>query len=117
MKLSKTWATPLLCAGLAALAPAGGAAGQTSDQAAAGRSTGLRLSEREIVHRILPRLKGAQYLGFEFDPEKSIYTLKFLRSGSVIWVDVDGYTGNILPPTSKQRRQQPARAYLTTTGA
>jgi len=54
---------------------------------------------REIERRVIPRLPGAQYLGFDFDPDTDIYTLKFLRNGSVIWVDVDGRTGNIVRRT------------------
>ncbi len=57
------------------------------------------LPVREIERRVIPRLPGAQYLGFDFDPDTDIYTLKFLRNGSVIWVDVDGRTGNIVRRT------------------
>ena len=39
---------------------------------------------------------GAQYLGPEFDAGTDVYTLKFLRDGSVIWVDVDGRTGRVV---------------------
>ncbi len=54
------------------------------------------ISVREIERRVIPRMPGAQYLGFDYDPSSDIYTLKFLRNGSVIWVDVDGRTGNIV---------------------
>ena len=54
---------------------------------------------REIERRVIPMMQGAQYLGFDFDPVTSIYTLKFLRNGSVIWVDVDGRNGRIVRRT------------------
>lgn len=54
------------------------------------------ISVREIERRVIPQMPGAQYLGFDYDPSSDVYTLKFLRNGSVIWVDVDGRTGNIV---------------------
>ena len=50
----------------------------------------------EIEGRILPRMGGADYLGPEFDQAQGIYRLKFMRAGSVIWLDVDGRTGAIV---------------------
>lgn len=60
------------------------------------RNQGPGVSVREVERRVIPRMPGAQYLGFDYDPPSNIYTLKFLRNGSVIWVDVDGRTGNIV---------------------
>ena len=40
--------------------------------------------------------QGARYLGFDFDSGTGIYTLKFLRNGNVIWIDVDGRTGQVM---------------------
>ncbi|MBX9814694.1 MAG: hypothetical protein A4S12_03755 [Proteobacteria bacterium SG_bin5] len=57
---------------------------------------GRLLPLREIERRVVPSMGGAQYLGFDFDPGSGIYTLKFLRNGNVIWVEVDGHTGTIL---------------------
>lgn len=57
------------------------------------------LPVREIERRVIPMMQGAQYLGFDFDPQTCIYTLKFLRNGSVIWVDVDGRNGRIVRRT------------------
>ena len=54
------------------------------------------LPAREIERRVIPTMPGAQYLGFIYDEATNIYTLKFLRNGSVIWVDVDGRTGRIV---------------------
>ena len=64
------------------------------------RKTGA-LSLREIEARVIPTMKGAQYLGFDYDSGSAIYTLKFLRDGTVIWVDVDGRTGQIVGRTGR----------------
>ena len=95
---------PVLCVCLAAAMPAGFAGAQPlrvvqdsgQDAASQRRQRGQNLPVREIERRVVPRMPGAQYLGFDFDPGTDIYTLKFLRNGSVIWIDVDGRTGRIL---------------------
>jgi len=51
---------------------------------------------REIEALVIPRMKGAQYIGPEFDPTALVYRLKFIRKGRVIFIDVDGRTGAIL---------------------
>lgn len=56
-------------------------------------------SLREIEGRILPRMRGMQYLGPEYDAGSQVYRLKFLDSGHVIFVDVDARTGAILRQT------------------
>ena len=63
------------------------------------RKSGKLLPLREIEGRVVPQMRGAQYLGFDFEPESGIYTLKFLRNGSVIWVAVDGHSGQIVGRT------------------
>ena len=60
------------------------------------RKEGRILPLPEIERRVLPQMTGAQYLGPELDPDSGIYTLKFLRNGTVIWVRVDARTGQIL---------------------
>jgi hypothetical protein len=57
---------------------------------------GRILVPREVEARVIPSMRGAQYLGFDFDAESGIYTLKFLRNGNVIWVEVDGRSGRLL---------------------
>ena len=54
---------------------------------------------REIERRVVPRMQGSQYIGVEFDSFSGIYTLKFLRDGNVIWVEVDGRSGQIIGRT------------------
>ncbi|MHA6718899.1 PepSY domain-containing protein [Sphingomonas sp. RS6] len=63
------------------------------------RQRGQNLPSREIERRVIPRMPGAQYLGFDYDPGTDVYTLKFLRNGSVIWVMVDGHSGQVLRRT------------------
>lgn len=69
-----------------------------SDQDAAlrARMQGNVLPMREIERRVLPMMNGARYLGFDYDPQRNVYTLKFMRERSVIWVDVDGRSGRVL---------------------
>lgn len=51
---------------------------------------------REIERRVLPMMKGMQYLGPEYDPTAMAYRLKFIRAGKVMFVDVDARTGRII---------------------
>jgi uncharacterized membrane protein YkoI len=76
---------------------------QRSDQRAAleARMQGRILPLREIERRVVPAMAGAEYIGFDFDSGTAIYTLKFLRDGNVIWVDVDARSGQILRRTGR----------------
>ncbi|SFP73893.1 PepSY domain-containing protein [Sphingomonas rubra] len=65
------------------------------------RRKGKLMPLPEILKRVVPAVPGAEYLGFDFDSSTSIYTLKFLRNGSVIWVEVDGRSGQILGRTGR----------------
>ena len=84
----------------AALPAHAGPQSRRADQAAAreGRMQGRLLPLRDVEARVVPAMtrKGAQYLGFDFDSGTSIYTLKFLRNGTVIWIDVDGRSGQVV---------------------
>lgn len=53
-------------------------------------------SLREIEARILPSMRGMQYLGPEYDPLAMAYRLKFINNGRVVFVDVDARTGRII---------------------
>jgi uncharacterized membrane protein YkoI len=68
-----------------------------SDQATARQQmqAGREISPREIERRIVPRMRGSDYLGFEYDPGGA-YRFKFLKDGQVTWVDVDARTGRVL---------------------
>lgn len=85
------------------LAPAPVLAQRHSDQAEAfeARRDGRILSIRTIEGRVIPSMRGAQYLGFDFDTGSTTYTLKFLRDGQVIWIYVDGQSGNIVGRTDR----------------
>jgi uncharacterized membrane protein YkoI len=69
-----------------------------SDQLSARQEmqAGRTLSSREIERRIIPQMRGNEYLGFEYDGGASAYRLKFIRDGQVVWVDVDARTARIL---------------------
>ena len=62
---------------------------------------GKLLPLHEIERRVVPQMRGAQYLGVELDSLSGIYTLKFLRDGIVIWVEVDGQSGRVMGRTGK----------------
>jgi uncharacterized membrane protein YkoI len=53
-------------------------------------------SLREIEGRVLPQMRGSQYLGPEYDATAMAYRLKFIRDGRVVWLDVDARTGQVL---------------------
>ena len=54
----------------------------------------LRLSD--IEGRILPQMRGFQYLGPAYDSTAMAYRLKFLRGQQVVHVDVDARTGRVI---------------------
>ena len=83
--------------------PAGAEPQKRGDQMQAfdARRQGRLLPIREIERRVVPTMNGAEYLGFEFDGGSGIYTLKFLRDGNVIWVDVDGRSGQVIGRTGR----------------
>ena len=58
------------------------------------------LKSREIEARVLPTMRGHDYLGFEYDPRAMAYRLKFIRDGRVSFVDVDAKTGRVLRRSS-----------------
>nr|WP_088331087.1 hypothetical protein [Sphingomonas mucosissima] len=76
---------------------------QQRDGVAAWRALqeGRILSIKEIERRVIPTMRDAQYIGFDFEMPSAVYTLKFLREGTVIWVDVDGRSGQVIGRTGK----------------
>ena len=50
----------------------------------------------DIERAVIPRMRGMQYLGPEYDSVAQVYRLKFIDRGRVIFVDVDARTGGIL---------------------
>jgi uncharacterized membrane protein YkoI len=69
---------------------------QSRDQDRAFEATkqGRSMPLPNIERRVMPFMGGADYLGPELNGDT--YRLKFMRSGRVIWVDVDAATGRIL---------------------
>lgn len=53
-------------------------------------------SLRELEASVIPRMRGMQYLGPEYDNSAQVYRLKFIDRDRVIFVDVDARTGKIL---------------------
>ena len=94
---------PLILAVVGAVLAAAPAEARPRDkeQATAWRETqeGRYLSLRNIESRILPKMRGADYLGPELDPSSGRYRLKFMRDGQVIWIDVDARTGDVIGRT------------------
>ena len=95
---------PLLMAvaalGVTSLAPAADARPRRDhreqDAAYKARQQGRIMSLRTIESRVMPRMRGAEYLGPELDAGSGTYRLKFMRGGRVIWIDVDARTGRVL---------------------
>jgi hypothetical protein len=85
------------------LAPAllaeGGQRRREQDEVYAARQSGQVMSLRQIEQRVVPRMNGFDYLGPEFDPGTASYRLKFMRAGSVVWIDVDARTGAVIGRT------------------
>ena len=71
------------------------------DAALAARMQGRILPLREIENRVVPAMRGAQYIGFDFNSAAAVYTLKFLRNGTVIWVNVDARSGAVIGRTDR----------------
>lgn len=73
---------------------------QTRDQASARAEmqAGRNLLIRDIERRIVPRYQqqGYDYLNFEYDGVASVYRLKFIKDGKLLFVDADARTGRIL---------------------
>ena len=91
---------PLIALLLAPLVTQADAQGRRGDADAVyqGRMAGSLMPLRSIENGVVPGMKarGADYIGAEYDEDMGRYRLKFMRNGSVIWVDVDGRTGAIV---------------------
>ena len=98
--LSLLAATALALIGTApaAAAHAGAQEQSRSDQGEARKETkaGNQLSLREIERRVLPQMRGSEYLGPAYDATARAYRLKFIKDGRVTYVDVDARSGRII---------------------
>lgn len=94
-KIASILAAALLANGLAV--PVSHAQPQgDEDRARKEMRAGNVLPLREIERRVLPMMRGAEYLGPAYDSAAMAYRLKFIRDGKVMYVDVDARTGRIL---------------------
>ena len=98
MNIRNSYSWALFIAGLALISAPATAADRRGEQndARAQMFAGKVKSLRSIENQVLPKMRGTEYLGPEFDPTTQIYRLKFIRGRKVIFVDVDGRTGLIL---------------------
>ena len=90
---------PLILAaaiGLAAISAQARPPHREQDGALKSLQQGQILPLRLIEQRIVPKMRGFDYLGPEFDSGSSRYRLKFMRAARVVWIDIDGRTGQIL---------------------
>lgn len=97
--MSKSIPALLGCSLLAGIFVASPACAQSRNEQAKARQemqAGKAMSIRQIEQRILPMMKGAEYIGFDYDNVAQSYRLKFIRKGHVIWIDVDARTAKIL---------------------
>ncbi len=92
--------TFLACGALMAVSTGGSPAfaQSRSDQTAARKEmkAGNVRSLREIERRVLPAMKGMQYLGPEYDAAAMAYRLKFIHDGRVVFIDVDARSGKVM---------------------
>ncbi len=83
---------------LAAAAPdpaTAGPRGRDQESAFKGTQAGRLIPLRAIEGRIVPQMRGFDYLGPEYDADIGRYRLKFLRGQRVVWIDVDARTGEV----------------------
>lgn len=92
----KRFIATLLFAALAL--PGAPALAQRNDQETARKEmrAGNQLSLREIESRVLPQMRGSEYLGPAYDSTAMAYRLKFIKDGRVTYVDVDARSGRVL---------------------
>ena len=84
----------LAAVSLAPIAHAG--PGEAQGEARKEMRAGNVHSLHDIERRIVPVMAGMQYLGPEYDPVALAYRLKFIKSGHVVFVDVDARSGEVI---------------------
>lgn len=81
-------------AAMLALAPAT-AQQRDQDEAYKAARAGAIRPLGEIIARVTPKVRGT-FLGSDFDSGSRTYRLKYMREGSVVVVDVDARSGQVL---------------------
>jgi hypothetical protein len=98
MILKSATTLALALAAIASLhAPSADALGRKDEQDAARRALldGQVMPFAIIKRRVEAEMGDATYLGSEFMQQSNRYRLKYVKDGKVVWVDVDGRTGDI----------------------
>ena len=87
-----------LCVGPALAPPAAAHPPRPRDQDEAfnAREQGRIMPLRAIENRVVPHMRGFDYLGPELHAGSGRYRLKFMRGQQVVWIDVDARTGEIV---------------------
>ena len=98
MNVTRIFLTAGMIGLLAASAPGADARPRDREQDEAFRGThaGRLLPLRVIEGRIVPQMRGYDYLGPELDIASARYRLKFIRGPQVVWIDVDARTGDVI---------------------
>ena len=65
-----------------------------SDRAFEATREGRSMPLPQLERRVLPFMGGADYLGPELNGQ--VYRFKFMQNGRVIWVEVDGRSGQVI---------------------
>ncbi len=66
------------------------------DEARKEMKAGNVMTLRQIEARVLPQMRGSEYLGNRYYQNERAYRLKFIKDGRVTYVDVDARTGRIV---------------------
>jgi hypothetical protein len=66
------------------------------DEVFRGTQQGRFMPLRAIENRIVPKMRGYDYLGPELESGIGRYRLKFMRGQQVVWIDIDARTGEIV---------------------
>jgi len=94
MRLFRTFLPAALAAGLVAAPALADPPRGDADRALRAKQEGRSMPLPRIEERVMPLMGGADYLGPELRGDNTI-RLKFMKSGRVIWVDVDAATGSV----------------------
>ena len=70
--------------------------GREQDEALRALKQGRIVPLRAIENRIVPKMRGFDYLGPELDVGAARYRLKFIRGSRVVWIDIDARTGDVI---------------------
>jgi len=87
-----------LLAACVALTPAGAVRPREQDTAFKQAQRGRIMPLRQIEQRVRehPSMRGATYLGPEFNEAAARYRMKFMRGDRVVWIEVDARNGRVL---------------------